>query len=71
MKVNYRGFKIETKREKSLGGWDNIYFTVMRKEDGWFLEDSFSESEDKIEDFVNGLKVLVDDYHENPSDYEN
>ncbi|MCY8549449.1 hypothetical protein MOD25_05965 [Bacillus haynesii] len=70
MKVNYRGFEIEAKREKALGGWDSIYYTVMHEDDGWFLEDNFYECEDVIEDFVNDLKKLVDDYLENPSDYE-
>lgn len=55
----------QNEKKRALGGWDNIYYTVMHKEDGWFLEDGFSESEDKIGDFVNDLKVLVDDYHEN------
>ena len=70
MKINYKGFEINVKRGKSLGGWDNIYYYIMRISDGWFLCDSFSESEDKIRDFTNDLKNIVDDYLENPSDYE-
>ena len=34
MKVNYRGFEIEAKREQALGGWNNIYYTVMRESGG-------------------------------------
>ncbi len=69
MVVKYRDFEIEAEREQSLGGWSCIYYTVIHK-DGWFLEDSFYESGDKIRDFVNDLKLLVDDYYENPNDYE-
>lgn len=69
MRVDYRGFEIEANREKSMGGWSNIYYTVMRKEDGWFLEDSFYGGEDRIGSFVEDLKVLVDDYYENPEEY--
>jgi len=31
MKVNYKGFEINAEREKALGGWDNLYFYVMRE----------------------------------------
>ncbi|MFE1562694.1 hypothetical protein ACFW52_07630 [Bacillus velezensis] len=54
MKIIYKGFEIVAKRNASFGGW--------------FLEDSFCECEDKIEDFVNGLKLMVDDYLNNDSD---
>lgn len=70
MKSEYRGFEIEAKREKSLGGWSNIYYTVMRSFDGWYLSDGYSEGEDTIRDFIEYLKEDVDKYYENPSDYE-
>lgn len=70
MKINYKGFEINVTREKSLGGWDNIYYYIMRIDDGWFLEDSFSTGEDDLREFAYGLKDIVDDYLENPSDYE-
>lgn len=70
MKTTYKGFEIEAKREQALGGWTNIYYTVMRESDGWFLCDSFSESEDKIKDFIKDLKNTVDDYLQNPELYE-
>lgn len=64
MKTNYRGFEIEANREMSLGGSSNIYYTVMRKDDGLFLEDGFYETDDTIRDFINDLKLTVDDYYE-------
>lgn len=35
MKVaSYKGFEIEVKRERCLGGWDMVYFSVSRNSDG-------------------------------------
>lgn len=70
MKANYRGFEIEATRERALGGWSSIYYTVIRTSDGWFLSDGFTEAEDKIRDFIGYLKEDIDHYYENPSDYE-
>jgi len=70
MKITYKGFEINVRREQALGGWDNIYYSVMRESDGWLLCDDFSTGEDKLKDFANDLKNVVDDYLENPSDYE-
>lgn len=70
MKINYRGFEIEAKREKALGGWALLYYTVMRINDGWYMQDSFTTGEDKIKDFIGYLKKNVDDYYENPEDWE-
>lgn len=70
MKVDYRGFEIDVCREQSLAGYSMLYFTVMRESDGWFLIDSFSESDDTPEDMVEGFKKSVDDYLENPEDWD-
>lgn len=64
IKISYRGFEIEVRREKALGGWGSLYYTVMHEKDGWFLEDNFYESKDKITDFAEDLKNLVDHYYE-------
>lgn len=70
MKIKYKDFQIEATRERALGGWDNIYYSIMRISDGWFLEDNFSTGEDDLKDFVNDLKNVVDDYILHPEDYE-
>ena len=67
MKVDYKGFEIEAKRERALGGWDNLYFYIMRVSDGWFMGDGFTEGEDKIEDFIGYLKERVDTYLKDPT----
>ena len=70
MKIQYKGFTIEVKREEALGGWEHLYFYVMRNSDYWFLEDSFTTGDDEVEDFIQYLKEMVDDFLENPEDYE-
>ena len=67
MKIKYRGCEIEVTREKCLGGWNELFYSVF---DGDFeVVSGFSEGDDKIKDFANNLKELVDDYRENPEDY--
>lgn len=67
MKVIYKGFEIEAKRERALGGWLNLYFYIERQSDGWFMEDSFTEGLDKVRDFIGYLKERVDRYLEDPT----
>jgi len=61
MIVYHRGYKIEVKRERALGGWDNAYFSIFRVEDGLCVEDSFTEAEDPIRDIVKLLRKRVDE----------
>lgn len=68
MKINYKGCEIEVTREKCLGGWNELFYSVF--DDGFEVTSGFSEGNDKIKDFANGLKNLVDDYRKNPEDYE-
>lgn len=70
MKVDYKGFEINVEREKALGGWDTTYYTVMEKETGYFLIDDFSEATDPIREYVKDLKKRVDEYLENPEEWE-
>lgn len=70
MRANYKGFEIEVVREQSLAGNPTLYMAVVRESDGWFLVDTFSESEDTIRDTMADMKMTIDDYLENPEDYE-
>lgn len=65
MKIkNYRGFELEARRKKCLAGYSLVYFYALRLEDGLFMEDSFSDSDDTIKDHLKFLKHRVDLYHE-------
>lgn len=70
MKTTYKGFQIEVKREKSLGGDYPLYFNIIRLSDNWILDDSFEYSDEKVKDKLKDLKSTVDDYLENPKEYE-
>ena len=70
MKTIYKGFEIECNKEESLGGWINIYYYAMRLSDGYFFLDGFSEGSDNLHSFIKSLKSQVDDFINNPQDYE-
>lgn len=69
MKVNYKGFEIDAHREKCLGGWDTLYFSIFTPT-GYELLSSFEDSEEKVRDKIKQLKEVVDDYLVNPQNYD-
>lgn len=60
MKTSYRGYEIEVHREKCMGGWENLYLTIMRESDGKYVEDSFTEGSDTVPDFIGYMKERID-----------
>jgi hypothetical protein len=69
MKVNYKGFKLEATREKSLGGWSTLYYTVYTPT-GFELVSNFEDSEETVKDKIQQLKGIVEDYLINPHNYD-
>lgn len=69
MKVKYKGFEIEAKREKALGGWEQVYYSIVRLSDGWEMTCGFSDDEDTLETHIKCLKKDVDCFLEHPSDF--
>lgn len=61
MKVSYKGYEIEVKRERCLGGWDMTYYTIYRESDGYECVCDFSEGEDSVRDWIKWMKERVDD----------
>lgn len=70
MKTSYRGFEIETKREQCLAGYSLSYYSICRQSDGWGMACDYSEGNDTVRSMVGHLKRWVDDYYENPGEYE-
>lgn len=66
----YRGFTVTAFREQSLGGDELLYYHIFRDSDGWCMEDSFEDSEEKVLSMVNILCGHVDDFYEHPEDYD-
>lgn len=67
MKTTYKGCDIEVTRDKCLGGWEMLFYSVF--DDGFEITSGFSESSETVREFINGLKEVVDDYRENPEEY--
>jgi hypothetical protein len=68
MKGKYKGCEINVTKEKCLGGWNMIYYSIY--DDEFEVTSGFSDSEDKVRDFYNDMKEIVDDYRLHPEEYE-
>jgi hypothetical protein len=68
--LKYRGFTITAKREQSLDGEELTYYDIFRDEDGWEMESNFTSGTEDPITLCNTLKGHVDDYIENPEDYD-
>jgi hypothetical protein len=60
MIAHYKGYEIKVTRERCLGGWDMLYYYIMRERDGWFCVDNFEDSAEKVRDMVGYLKQRID-----------
>jgi len=61
MKVTYRGHTLEAQREKCLGGWPILYYSVFRDSDGLECINDFEDSAEKVRDKIKQLKECVDE----------
>lgn len=58
MKTRYRGHEIDVYREKCMGGWSNLYFSVFT-EDGRECLTSFEDSAETVRDKIGQLKDRI------------
>lgn len=63
----YRGCEIEVNREKYLDSNKILYFSIF--DNGFEITSGFSESNETTKEFIEDLKILVDDYRNNPDEY--
>lgn len=61
MKITYRGYEIEAHREKCMGGWPLLYYSVFRESDGFEAISNFEDSAEKVRDKIKQLKGVVDE----------
>jgi len=62
MKVKYKGYEIEVRREPCLGGWPVTYFDVFRISDGLIVIGDFTEGEDTMNDITDMMKDRVNEF---------
>lgn len=60
MKATYRGYEISVTREKCLGGWSMIYYSIVRSEDGYVPVESFEDSGHTVREVVGHMKERID-----------
>ena len=60
MRKSYRGFEIDVRRERCLGGWPLLYYRITREHDGYEAVCSFEDSAERVLDKINQLKSRVD-----------
>lgn len=60
MKVNYKGYEIDVRREKCLGGWSMLYYSIFRESDGYECASSFSDCTDTVQDYIGYMKERID-----------
>ena len=63
MKRTYRGCEIEVFKDYAMFGKDkHIFYSIF--DDGYEVDSGYSEGQDKVNEFYQGLKSVVDEYIE-------
>jgi hypothetical protein len=60
MKTSYRGFEIDVKREKSLGGWSMLYTTIFRESKGVEMKSLAEDSGEAVRDQIGYTKSRIE-----------
>jgi hypothetical protein len=61
VKGEYRGHEIEVTRERCMGGWDLLYYSIFRAADGYECTSGFSYDESPVRTFFGYMEQRVDD----------
>ncbi|HEY1814919.1 MAG TPA: hypothetical protein VGG74_21375 [Kofleriaceae bacterium] len=61
MKLSYRGYELEAKREQSLGGDSLLYWSVFRESDQFEVDSGFSYERTSPERYIKTLQKQVDE----------
>lgn len=58
-------YVIDARREKALGGHDNIYYSVTRQDDGLIALDGFYDGGITVREAIADLRAEIDAEHRN------
>lgn len=60
MKTTYRGHEITVTRERCLGGWDQLYYSIYRQADGYECAAGHTEDASPLATYVGHMKERID-----------
>lgn len=60
MKTKYKGHLIEVYRDKCLGGWSQIFYSIFRESDMLECTSGFSETSDTVRNYIGYMKERID-----------
>ena len=60
MKTFYRGHEIEVKRQRSMGGWPMLYYSIFRASDGYECTSGCTEDSTPVREYLKYMKERVD-----------
>jgi len=70
MKKEYRGFFLESKKDKYITGEQCFTMFGYRISDGWILIDNSNPSMKNHLEAINDMRYTVDDHIKHPEDYK-
>jgi hypothetical protein len=62
MKAIYKGCEVEAHREKSLGGWSEVYWSAITQKEGYEINSGFGGG--TVREMFSCMKQEVDDFIE-------
>lgn len=60
MNVSYKGHKLTVTKEKSLGGYNLLYYSIFRESDGYECMSGFENTVDTVRTLVKAFKERID-----------
>jgi len=63
MKKIYKGYEIDVFKDRAMGGWNSIYYSVYRESDGLeVIADFVADSDDTVRTIMGCMIERVDEF---------
>ena len=60
MKAEHRGYEIDVRRAKCMGGWSMLYYSIFRLSDGYECISGCTEDSSPVRTYVGYMKERID-----------
>jgi hypothetical protein len=60
MRTIYKGHEIIVTRDRCLGGWEMLFYSIFRVSDGYEYTSGFTEDSSTVREYVKYMKERVD-----------